>query len=608
MSPRLNIDQQPKISSPFKTYYKYSENSADRKVLKPVWMSAELSAGDIGDPLAGLYRPIDSKTFREIPIEMVTKRQHELILYFYQFLKDLVPETHTSKRYNIQQGKRYFYGFELVEWILESKHRTITRKTAVELAECSLKLHIFIKAKVYHEKQVKDLSDKRKHKTKMIFRDDSTKFSFTPSEIIEDYQHYNTLLKTRFYKYGYYPNATSLINRLFADIGRLAGPPTLENKPTKPIHKMIDKVFHFSNQEKLLSVESPRRVDTHTQTHRGKPVVIEMNQLVSMENGDLVELDISHHNDHPTLVTDAYHVVSLDLTGLEWTRFVPLLVIAATLYVVAFGLTVFSMVKHREKMEDLRDTIKVTFLSTVSMSLFQLGDLSSTHFMNMANALNWMGFAVQVCAFVLLYIQLIIRVRRKLPIRMTPSFFFNGTGFIVGAVAMLHANHRTMAWIMWGFGSLYSGIVEISTLTNYAVFGLLQPEHIPSQTILLAFPSLAFSGLVQLTTQLGIARAFYLLIFINLIIVVILWTMMSRKFRRERFMFHLGFWAFCFPLISFASASVTYYKYTPTVACKVIAIFIVLIANMMFLTVATITTVLALRRNLFIPSRFAIPV
>ncbi|EFA82339.1 hypothetical protein PPL_04764 [Heterostelium album PN500] len=104
-------------------------------------------------------------------------------------------------------------------------------------------------------------------------------------------------------------------------------------------------------------------------------------------------------------------------------------------------------------------------------------------------------------------------------------------------------------------------------------------------------------------------RLMYALIFINMAIVIVIWIMMKKTFRSARIpIFHLGWWAFCFPMISFGSAALNYYKYTRFLSCKIVALIIVSISDFLYVMVACLTLYHLARRNLFISSRYKLPV
>ncbi|GAM25247.1 hypothetical protein SAMD00019534_084220 [Acytostelium subglobosum LB1] len=586
-----------------------------------------------------------SASTRRITSVYVSQEQQLLLLELLKHFRMLLPETHRPKVRNSrshpysESDQRYFFGYELVETIMNSRIISTNRMEACDIAESMLMLQLVIMRPCKIKHTMFTLHGPKHHE--LVYNDDKTRYYFIENAVLQDPTSYNYHLMTKYTQYRYVPRVSRLIDNLFyKDVFDLSYKIPMSSKPKG----IVDRVFHYSEyrQHKMLNeaadIDSPDilKVRTRTGTFHIETADETIAQAIPEDLAavpmDYTAMVISHYSDMP-----------LDFRVLKWTRNIPLLTFsivlstsalsmqwrnmsqlyytpaliykiiicfAALLWVLAVALQAASVVLHRDKWKkDIHDEIQVTLWCIVAMSLFQISDVNYEFAKHMTQVLFWIAFSIQCASMVMLYVQLVAKVRAKLPLRLAPCFFYNGSGFIIGSMVATKLGHTTFAWVIWAFGTIYVSLAEIMLLINYKIFGLLPGDHIPTQMVLVAFPSVCFVGVSNILGHLTIAtRLIYGLIFANVLLAVTVMTIMYRRTRKIRKKFHLGWWAFCFPSISFGSAALTYYRYTPYLSCKIFSIAIVSISNALFALVTILTLYHLVRRNLFIPSRARVPV
>ncbi|EGG24746.1 hypothetical protein DFA_02990 [Cavenderia fasciculata] len=562
---------------------------------------------------------------------LVTKPQHALITTLYRFLKHCVPETHHSHKYkgdnsNSDTIKTFFCGYELIEFLLISKQNLITRHYAMDIAECIGKLHIFINADWYDQDKFETSHHvKVRH---LNFKDNSTKYSFIPEDIIDDYRLYNDFLKVRFTQYRYFPCIENLINFIFQDNTNMSLtaplPPSyfdcrhihrfqfhtaqtdLSNSNSSLPSFIDDSVVSFpmSDEDGRETVVFRKRFDFGDPAMDQRPhlagrkyrkflkrktervVIIDKiayelgpgNTVGIVPNKVEMNQDMLDGNYYERIAKH-YQCVKVNVGDLSWSRFVPFVVFSVVLSTTGAAICWRSM--HR-------------LLGTPAL-IYKI--------------LAGFGAGLWIISFGIVVYSILKYHHTKLNDfkDLSKISFLPIASMSLFQLADLANNwssglSKTLNWISFAIQ-----VFSFSALI-YRVYKKWRNKQPIRFT-----PSYFFSGtgflIASPTFYQQYTRLIYGFIYVDLILCVVLCGMMLKHLQRSRqTYFHLGYFGFSFPLLAFGTASLLYYQYTPYVSCKIVSIIIVSIANFIYVLIFIIAIVHAFKRNLFLPSNFQIPV
>ncbi|KAF2076372.1 hypothetical protein CYY_002329 [Polysphondylium violaceum] len=147
--------------------------------------------------------------------------QFKLIVDLFQLIKTSIPKKHRLKsNYQHEDGKKkkFFYGYEFIEWLMLSKNNRINRQEAVNLAQGICDLQIISTAKKLNSMKIRNSFDDLEKKfpiNSLKFRDDSTCYDLLDEKLTLSKDFYLEHLKLQLSKYKTTPNINQTLLNLF---------------------------------------------------------------------------------------------------------------------------------------------------------------------------------------------------------------------------------------------------------------------------------------------------------------------------------------------------------------------------------------------------------
>ncbi|EGC34623.1 hypothetical protein DICPUDRAFT_79631 [Dictyostelium purpureum] len=598
---------------------------------------------------------------------ILIKREYYILLYsLYKIILNRLPQTHKKRKsysetnpfYQDQQGniKYFFYGYEVIEWILKSNINTITRAKAVAIAQSILSLFIITDPKINDSEYLnKNLPISKK---KMIFSDDRTCYSLINNNNISTFENYNKYLYGMYMKIKFVcPNPYYCIQTVFS-IYPTTQPQNINNNNN--IQNIDNNSYSFENECSIITKPLSPQVSplsiNEIYTDKKKeisPNAINENLDYNIQEGVIEMENISQYRQQQESDESKFSIIigykdvdedDFNISNYRWTKYFSVLVylvivstaglglqwhlikevynIPSIIYIVIGILATFLWVSatilflycfisnFNNSMVDLRNGIFSTIYNTAPLSLFQVSDISIFANKTLAKVIFWSSFGLYSVTLLFLYTHFVLRFIRKKPISITPSFIFSGGCFVIVASVSKHLGYTSMVWFSYGFGSIVCIIIHAVIIYQYiakARKGSFLPiESIPSQPVFISYSSLLCSTLISIQEGVTIwGRLVYLFVFLNIVLVFIVWIVTIIKAPKLYVPpFNLGMWGFSFPSTSFSVCAILYYKYNTFLITKIFSLFTITINNLIYIALLIFTIAHITKKNLFIVSKF----
>ncbi|EGC34624.1 hypothetical protein DICPUDRAFT_92180 [Dictyostelium purpureum] len=480
---------------------------------------------------------------------------------------------------------------------------------------------------------------------KMTFKDDKTCFSLINDDNINSYNSYSRYFTEMYFK---------LKNQSWIPDQHIQ---TIFSSYKLNSNNNINKENRLSNSETSISnsenYHSSSSISSSTSTSSMENLSIDPtqdnNNIINKETVEqnpieFESIQINDSNKEIILEIDYKDEETLDLSNYKWTKYVQILIfliiistaglgsqwrliyivfntppiiyltigaIACVFWATALIVLSYSFISNRQyTKKNLKGGLNVTIYNIMSLSFFQIADIANYVNRTLAIILFWIAAAVLLCTMLFTYIHFALRIKRKHPISFTPSFVFSGGALIIVGSVAKHIGYTTIAWITFGYGSIYSVIVHFLIIIEYCKRGrkgfFVPLELIPTQSIFVGYSSFIFSTLVTIQEKLTLfSRLLFLYAILNIIFVIVSWAISIKKAPRRYIPpFNLGMWGFSFPAISFGVCTIFYYKYTPFLITKIFTYIIIIISNLIYFTLISCTIYSVSKKNLFIVSKF----
>lgn len=235
--------------------------------------------------------------------------------------------------------------------------------------------------------------------------------------------------------------------------------------------------------------------------------------------------------------------------------------------IAALGLLVFLVVsvayalkilRYREEVvAELHHPVKLSFFPAFSISLVLLSMAALEAAPPLARPLWLVGASLHLMLTIYVLTQWIHQSHFTIQ-HSTPAWFIPVVGNIIIPIAGARLGYTEASWLFFSIGLVF-WIVLKSIVFNRIIFhDPLPSKLLPTLFIFIAPPSVGFVAYLQLNGgELNdFARVLY---FVAAFLTLLLLTQFRRFLRIE---FFLSWWAYSFPLASFASATQAYFALT----------------------------------------------
>ncbi len=252
---------------------------------------------------------------------------------------------------------------------------------------------------------------------------------------------------------------------------------------------------------------------------------------------------------------------------------------------------------HQQVYQEWQHPVKSSFFAAVAVSFALVGAVALGAFAPLALPLWVTGAVLQVVAMTMVLNAWVHRETLQ-QAHATPAWFIPAVGNVVIPLAGVRLGFLEVSWWFFAVGLLFWVVLLTVVLFRLLFVRPPLPERlVPTLCILLAPPAVGFLSWLQLTGQhpgSDELDAFgHILFGLALFFALFLASQIHRFIRLP---FFLSWWAFSFPTAAFATATLVYAQFVPTVwavgLSVVMVVFVSLLIGWLF-----IRTVVAVIRN-----------
>jgi tellurite resistance protein len=252
---------------------------------------------------------------------------------------------------------------------------------------------------------------------------------------------------------------------------------------------------------------------------------------------------------------------------------------------------------HQQVYQEWQHPVKSSFFAAVAVSFALMGAVALGAFAPLALPLWVTGAVLQVIAMTMVLNAWVHRESLQ-QAHATPAWFIPAVGNVVIPLAGVRLGFLEVSWWFFAVGLLFWVVLLTVVLFRLLFVQPPLPERlVPTLCILLAPPAVGFLSWLQLTGQhpgSDELDAFgHILFGLALFFALFLASQIHRFIRLP---FFLSWWAFSFPTAAFATATLVYAQFVPTVwavgLSVVMVAFVSLLISWLF-----IRTVVAVVRN-----------
>jgi tellurite resistance protein len=287
--------------------------------------------------------------------------------------------------------------------------------------------------------------------------------------------------------------------------------------------------------------------------------------------------------------------------NLGWAPFVsyPLAALFAGLVSVVFVSFLALYIRkwigsNKQIHEEWQHPVKSSFFAAISVSFGLMATVALGAFAPLAAPLWVIGADLQVIAMAMMVNAWVHRETLQ-PGHASPPWFIPAVGNVIMPLAGVRLGFVEISWWFFGVGIVF-WIVLLTLVLNRLLFvqPALPQRLMPTLCILLAPPAVAFLSWLQLTGQhVGpheLSPVGHVLYGVALFFAIFLFSQFKRF---AKLPFYLSWWAFSFPTAAFATATLVYAQFMPTLAMQAFAVFMlgfttVLIVGLLIRTVIAV--------------------
>ncbi len=226
----------------------------------------------------------------------------------------------------------------------------------------------------------------------------------------------------------------------------------------------------------------------------------------------------------------------------------------ACVAVIAFLLVSVSysvkIVKYRaDVMLELKHPITMNFFATATVSIMFFGSILSSYMPTLATSMWILGTALQSILVLHTLGQWLFHKAIELE-HITPACFMPVVGMAFVPIYGAAHGFVEISWFFWSIGLSLWMILLVIVFYKLMLISPLPPSLMPTMFILLAPPSVIFSGYINLTgTGIDVfSNVIYFLAFF-------LFFLLLSQIKQYKVPFSMSYWAFTFPVIAFSMAT-----------------------------------------------------
>jgi tellurite resistance protein len=274
--------------------------------------------------------------------------------------------------------------------------------------------------------------------------------------------------------------------------------------------------------------------------------------------------------------------------GMEATASLAVLAVSVIIFAAVTVLYALKYFVHRAAVtEEWSHPIKIAFFPTTSISILLLAIAAMPFSLRVADTLWIIGAALQAI-LTLSVIANWIGHRSFQPMHLGPAWFIPAVGNVVVPVAGATLGYTELSWLFFSAGLIF-WIVLLTLVMNRLIFHDPLPARlVPTLTILIAPPAVAFIAYYRLTGDIdAFAR---ILLNTGYVFAAVVATQIG-KF--GRLPFALSWWALSFPVAALTIASFLYAEKMASSAHEFVAGFllatlVVIVAGLLIKTAQAI--------------------
>jgi tellurite resistance protein len=271
-----------------------------------------------------------------------------------------------------------------------------------------------------------------------------------------------------------------------------------------------------------------------------------------------------------------------------------LIFLGAGIFALVGAAYILKFLRHRDQVAaEYRNSAQVGFFSTIPIAGLLLSAGLFPYSVALADILWWLSTALMFVLSLLLVSRLLTESH---PVdNANGSWLIGMVSPIIVPIAGLQLCHHAISHFMLSIG-IFMWLVVFTIIMNRTIFGGEVAHGLrPTWFIFLVPPSIIFISYMDMKGgELDFfARSLYsLTIFLTAVLCFV-----ARDFLK--WPFSVAWWAFTFPLVAMASATVVYYRYEPGPASLAIAIAAIVLTNLIVAPVSVQTIKALISGGLF---------
>jgi tellurite resistance protein len=271
--------------------------------------------------------------------------------------------------------------------------------------------------------------------------------------------------------------------------------------------------------------------------------------------------------------------------------------LVSVVFVLFLALYIRKWVASREQVHaEWQHPVKSSFFAAISVSFGLMAAVAVGAFAPLAEPLWIIGAVLQAIAMAMMVNAWVHRESLQ-PGHASPPWFIPAVGNVVMPLAGVRLGFVEVSWWFFGVGVVF-WIVLLTVVLHRLLFvqPALPQRLTPTLCILLAPPAVSFLSWLQLTGQhpgaAELSPVGHVLYGVALFFAIFL---LSQFKRFAKLPFYLSWWAFSFPTAAFATATLVYAQFMPTLPMQAWAVFMLGFTTVLILGLL-IRTVIAVAR------------
>lgn len=270
-----------------------------------------------------------------------------------------------------------------------------------------------------------------------------------------------------------------------------------------------------------------------------------------------------------------------------------LAVIVFALSVVVYGAKILRY--PRVVAREFADPVQISFFPAFSISLLLLATAALPYSRDIGAALWFAGATLQL-PFALAAVNRWITHNFEIQLA-SPAWFIPAVGNVLVSFAGAPLGHVETSWFFFSVGMVFWLVLLAIVLYRIIFHDQLPDRYLPTLFILMVPPAAGFIGYTSLNGG-ELDYTARVLFHFGLFIAMLLFTM-TRQFLRLPFT--IGWLSYGFPAAAMAFASLRYHAMVDSLPSLVIAVVMIVTANVVIVTVFTRAAVALARGQLFTP-------